>query len=192
MDYGNRVGAFRDQLFLKNLDELAEPKRTGTNLLNLPGKSYIMYEPLGVVLIIAPWNYPFQLSLIPLIGALAAGNCAVLKPSEVAMATEAVIQKIVAETFAPQYVSFASGNGADVVPGDKIFPFRSYFLYRSTAVGKAVYQLAAEQLVPATLELGAKVPALFRQKPTSNWRLNGLRWLSSPMPARCVLHPIIY
>ncbi|ULT44373.1 aldehyde dehydrogenase family protein [Niabella defluvii] len=103
--------------FLKNLDELAEPKRTGTNLLNLPGKSYIMYEPLGVVLIIAPWNYPFQLSLIPLIGALAAGNCAVLKPSEVAMATEAVIQKIVAETFAPQYVSFASGNGADVVPG---------------------------------------------------------------------------
>jgi len=151
--------------FLKNLDELAEPQRTGTNLLNLPGKSYIMYEPLGVVLIIAPWNYPFQLSLIPLIGALAAGNCAVLKPSEVAMATEAVIQKIVAETFAPQYVSFASGNGADVVPGMiKSFRFDHIFYTGSTAVGKAVYQLAAEQLVPVTLELGGKSPCIVSAK----------------------------
>jgi aldehyde dehydrogenase (NAD+) len=151
--------------FLKNLDELAEPQRTGTNLLNLPGKSYIMYEPLGVVLIIAPWNYPFQLSLIPLIGALAAGNCAVLKPSEVAMATEAVIQKIVAETFAPQYVSFASGNGADVVSGMiKSFRFDHIFYTGSTAVGKAVYQLAAEQLVPVTLELGGKSPCIVSAK----------------------------
>lgn len=151
--------------FLKNLDELAQPQRTGTNLLNLPGKSYIMYEPLGVVLIIAPWNYPFQLSLIPLIGAIAAGNCAVLKPSEVAMATEAVIQKIVAETFAPQYVSFASGNGADVVPGMiKSFRFDHIFYTGSTAVGKAVYQLAAEQLVPVTLELGGKSPCIVSAK----------------------------
>ncbi|WP_114790142.1 aldehyde dehydrogenase [Niabella yanshanensis] len=151
--------------FLKNIDELAEPQRTATNLLNLPGKSYIMYEPLGVVLIIAPWNYPFQLSLIPLIGAIAAGNCAVLKPSEAAMATEAIIRKILAETFAPQYISFASGDGAVVVP-DMVqrFRFDHIFYTGSTAVGRAVYKLAAEQLVPVTLELGGKSPCIVSAK----------------------------
>lgn len=151
--------------FLKNLDELAAPQKTGTNLLNLPGRSYIMYEPLGVVLIIAPWNYPFQLSLIPLIGALAAGNCVVLKPSEVAAATETVIRKIVAETFAPQYVSFASGDGATVVPQMvQGFRFDHIFYTGGTAVGKAVYKLAAEQLVPVTLELGGKSPCIVSSK----------------------------
>lgn len=151
--------------FLKNLDELAEPQKVGTNLLNLPGKSYIMHEPLGVVLIIAPWNYPFQLSLIPLIGAIAAGNCVVLKPSEVAVATEVIIQKIIAETFAPQYISFASGDGAVVVPEMvKGFRFDHIFYTGSTAVGKAVYKLAAEQLIPVTLELGGKSPCIISAK----------------------------
>ncbi len=151
--------------FLKNLDELAAPQKTSTNLLNLPGKSIIVREPLGVVLIIAPWNYPFQLSLIPLIGAIAAGNCVVLKPSEAAMATEAVIQKILTETFPPQYVSFASGDGATVVPElVQDFRFDHIFYTGSTAVGKAVYKLAAEQLTPVTLELGGKSPCIVSAK----------------------------
>lgn len=151
--------------FLKNLDDLAAPRKTGTNLLNLPGKSYILYEPLGVVLIIAPWNYPFQLSLIPLIGAIAAGNCVVLKPSEIATATESVLQKIIEEAFAPQYICVAPGDGAVVVPHMlERFRFDHIFYTGSTTVGKSIYQMAAAQLTPVTLELGGKSPCIVSAK----------------------------
>ena len=80
---------------INNLDQWMKPKTVGTNLLNLPSKSYVMTEPLGVVLIISPWNYPLQLLFTPLAGAIAAGNCVVLKPSEFAPATAAVMKKII-------------------------------------------------------------------------------------------------
>ena len=80
---------------ISNLDQWMKPKRVGTNLLNLPSKSYVLYEPLGVVLIISPWNYPLQLLFTPLAGAIASGNCVVLKPSEYAPATAAVMKKII-------------------------------------------------------------------------------------------------
>ncbi|MCH5600116.1 aldehyde dehydrogenase family protein [Niabella ginsengisoli] len=147
--------------FLKNIEELATPQKVSTNLLNLPGKSYIMNEPLGVVLIIAPWNYPFQLLFVPLVGAIAAGNCVVLKPSEVATATELVIQKIITETFEQQYIAYAAGDGATVVPEmTQQFRFDHIFYTGSTAVGKIVYKMAAEQLTPVTLELGGKSPCI--------------------------------
>lgn len=147
--------------FLKHIDELAAPQKVSTNLTNLPGKSYIMREPLGVVLIIAPWNYPFQLLFMPLVGAIAAGNCVVLKPSEFASATEAVMQNIIAETFDPQYVSYATGDGADIIPAMiNQFRFDHIFYTGSTNVGKSIYQLAAGQLVPVTLELGGKSPCV--------------------------------
>ncbi|HMR84004.1 MAG TPA: aldehyde dehydrogenase [Niabella sp.] len=147
--------------FLKQIEALATPQKTGTNLLNQPGNSFIMSEPLGVVLIVASWNYPFQLSLVPLIGAIAAGNCMVLKPSEFAPATESIIQKIIAETFAPQYVSCATGDGAAVIPAMfEKFRFDHVFYTGSTSVGKIIYKQAAEQLIPVTLELGGKSPCI--------------------------------
>jgi aldehyde dehydrogenase (NAD+) len=146
---------------LKKLKGWMKPQRVGTNLLNLPSKSYILQEPLGVVLVIGTWNYPLQLLLNPVVGAIAAGNCVVLKPSEFAPATAAVIQKIVNKTFEPNYVLQVQGEGAVVIPEMmKAFRFDHVFYTGSTAVGKSIYQMAAEQLVPVTLELGGKSPCI--------------------------------
>jgi aldehyde dehydrogenase (NAD+) len=138
-----------------------EPERKSTNLLNLPSKSSVVKEPLGTVLIIGPWNYPFQLLITPLIGAIAAGNCVVLKPSEFAPATEKVMKKIIEEIFPKEYVLYISGDGATVIPSMmNHFTFDHVFYTGSTAVGKIIYKMAAERLVPVTLELGGKSPCV--------------------------------
>ena len=136
-------------------------ERVSTNLLNMPSSSHILKEPLGVVLIIGPWNYPFQLLINPLIGAIAAGNCVVLKPSEFAPATAAVMKKLIEGTFAREYIFYAEGNGALVVPEMmNNFTFDHVFYTGSTVVGKVIYKMAAERLVPVTLELGGKSPCI--------------------------------
>lgn len=146
---------------LKNLQQWMQPQTTATNLVNLPSSSKIYRDPLGVVLIISPWNYPLQLLLIPLTGAIAGGNCVVLKPSELAPATEKVIQKIITEIFSEQFVLYIQGDGSEVVPAMmKQFRFDHIFYTGSTSVGKFVYQMAAEKLIPVTLELGGKSPAI--------------------------------
>lgn len=146
---------------LKHLHHWMKPEKVKTNLLNLPSSSYIMNEPLGVVLIIGPWNYPLQLLLTPLVGAIAAGNCAVLKPSEFAPATAAVMQKIIATTFSAEHILYMEGDGAAVVPAMmKNFRFDHVFYTGSTYVGNLVYKMAAEKLVPVTLELGGKSPCV--------------------------------
>lgn len=146
---------------IKKLNTWMKPQKVGTNLLNIPSSSFIMPEPLGVVLIISPWNYPFQLLLTPLIGAIAAGNCVVLKPSELAPATAAIMKKIIEETFEPSYIFYAEGDGATVVPElMNNFIFDHVFYTGSTAVGKSIYELAAKNLVPVTLELGGKSPCI--------------------------------
>jgi len=146
---------------LANLRSWMEPERTRTNLVNLPSGSRVLKEPLGVVLIIGPWNYPFQLLINPLAGAMAAGNCVVLKPSEFAPATDAVMKKIVEETFPPEYILYVQGEGQSVIPGMmEHFSFDHVFYTGSTAVGKIIYKMAAERLVPVTLELGGKSPCV--------------------------------
>lgn len=146
---------------LKHLKSWMTPERTRTNLLNMPSSSHVLKEPLGVVLIIGPWNYPFQLLFNPLVGAIAAGNCIVLKPSEFAPATAAVMKKIIETTFAPEYILYAEGDGAEVVPAMmKAFTFDHVFYTGSTAVGKIIYNMAAEKLVSVTLELGGKSPCV--------------------------------
>ena len=146
---------------LRNLKEWMAPEGVPTNLFNLPSRSYIRKEPLGVVLIIAPWNYPFQLLLTPLIGAIAAGNCAVVKPSEFAPATAEVVGRIIKQVFPPEYVLYVEGDGAAVIPDMmKGFRFDHVFYTGSTHVGRIIYQLAADKLVPVTLELGGKSPAV--------------------------------
>ncbi|HWR31927.1 MAG TPA: aldehyde dehydrogenase [Chitinophagaceae bacterium] len=146
---------------IRNLKSWMRPERAGTNLLNMPSRSRVMKEPLGVVLIIGPWNYPFQLLINPFIGAIAAGNCVVLKPSEFAPATDAVMKKIIEETFPPEYVLYVQGDGATEVP-DMMnnFTFDHVFYTGSSTVGKIIYKMAAERLVPVTLELGGKSPCI--------------------------------
>jgi aldehyde dehydrogenase (NAD+) len=149
---------------LKGLREWMQPERVPTNLVNFPSSSRVLREPLGVVLIIGPWNYPIQLLFAPLIGAIAAGNCIVLKASEFAPATAAVMKKIITETFPPNFVLYTEGDGAKVVPGMMNgFRFDHIFYTGSTATGKIIYKMAAEQLIPVTLELGGKSPAVIEE-----------------------------
>ena len=146
---------------LKNFKSWMADDLVGTNLLNVPAASFVMKEPLGVVLIIGPWNYPLQLLFTPLVGAIAAGNCCILKASEFAPATGAVMQQLIADTFAPEYVLLTEGDGATVIPEMmNNFSFDHVFYTGSTAVGKIIYKMAAERLVPVTLELGGKSPCV--------------------------------
>lgn len=148
-------------LALRKLSSWMQHEKVKTNLVNLPSSSYVIREPLGVVLIISPWNYPLQLLFTPLIGAIAAGNCVVLKPSELAPATAKLMGEIVKEIFADEYVLYVEGDGAQVVPAlMNGFRFNHVFYTGSTAVGKSIYQMAAAQLVPVTLELGGKSPCV--------------------------------
>ncbi|PWT73883.1 MAG: aldehyde dehydrogenase family protein [Bacteroidetes bacterium] len=151
-------------LALKKLRKWMRPKRVPTNLVNIPSASYIYRDPLGVVFIIAPWNYPFQLLFLPLIGAIAGGNCVVLKPSELAPATAALSEKIIREIYPEDYIRVIQGEGADVVPATiRSIHFDHIFYTGSIPVGKSVYQLAASKLIPVTLELGGKSPAIVEQ-----------------------------
>ena len=146
---------------IKNLHKWMRPEKVSSGLVTFPSSAKIYRDPLGVVLIIAPWNYPLQLLLIPLAGAIAGGNCAALKPSELAPATEKVITKIIKEAFPENYITVLSGNGAEVVPGMiNNFRFDHIFYTGSTVVGKEIYKLAAKDLIPVTLELGGKSPCI--------------------------------
>lgn len=146
---------------IKHLIQWMKPKKVASGLVTFPSSGKIYRDPLGVVLIISPWNYPLQLLLVPLVGAIAAGNCAVLKPSEMAPATEKIIVKIITETFKENYIKVITGNGAEVVPQMLTsFRFDHIFYTGSTAVGKTIYKMAAEQLTPVTLELGGKSPCI--------------------------------
>ncbi len=146
---------------IKNLREWMRPERVPTDLVNLPSTSKVYRDPLGMVLIVGPWNYPIQLILIPLIGAIAGGNVAVLKPSELAPASSALLKKIIKEIYPEDYVQVIEGNGAEIVPHlMKNFRFDHVFYTGSIGVGRTVYQMAAEKLVPVTLELGGKSPAI--------------------------------
>lgn len=146
-----------------NLYNWMQPEPVATNLLNMPSSSKVLREPLGVVLIIGPWNYPFQLLINPLLGAIAAGNCVVLKPSEFAPATAAVMKQILS-VFPEDYILYAEGDGATVIPEMmNNFTFDHVFYTGSTAVGKLIYKMAAEKLIPVTLELGGKSPCVVEE-----------------------------
>jgi aldehyde dehydrogenase (NAD+) len=152
------------RMALKNLRKWTRPERVETNLLNLPSSSKIIHDPLGVVFIIAPWNYPFQLLILPLVGAIAGGNAVMLKPSELAPACSALVEKIIHRIFPRKYISTVCGDGAGLIaPMIRNFRFDHIFYTGSTVVGKIIYQLAAEQLTPVTLELGGKNPAVIEE-----------------------------
>lgn len=134
-------------------------KKVKTNMINFPAKSYIIPEPLGVSLVIGAWNYPLQLSLLPVIAAMGAGNTVILKPSEIASECSKVMAQIINQNFDPAYLKVIEGG---VVETTELLEerFDKIFFTGSVAVGKIVYQAAAKNLTPATLELGGKSPAI--------------------------------
>lgn len=144
---------------LKHLKAWAKPQKVRTPLDQFPSSAKIYPEPLGVVLIIGPWNYPFSLVLSPLVGAIAAGNCAILKPSELAPHTSEVVAKLIGSTFDPAYIGVVEG-GIETSQQLLLEKFDHIFFTGGTRVGKVVMEAAARQLTPVTLELGGKSPCI--------------------------------
>lgn len=157
---------------IKNLSRWAKPERVFPFVLNIPSSDAIYKEPYGKVLVLAPWNYPFQLALCPLIAAVAAGNQVVLKPSELTPNTAAIIQKIVSEVFPTDHVEVIQGN-AEVATQLLAQRWDYIFFTGSVAVGKIVAKAAAENLTPVTLELGGKNPCIVDE--TANLQLAAKR-----------------
>lgn len=143
----------------KELKNWTKTKNVDTPLYLFPTKSYIKKEPYGTVLIIAPFNYPFQLVFEPLIGAIAAGNTAIIKPSELTPNVARVIKRLINETFDASYIEVIEG-GIEETQTLIHLPFDYVFFTGSENVGKIVYQAASENLVPVTLEMGGKSPVI--------------------------------
>ncbi|MGB0561830.1 MAG: aldehyde dehydrogenase [Spirulinaceae cyanobacterium] len=160
---------------LKHLKRWLRPQRVSAPLSQQPASAQIVPEPLGVVLIIAPWNYPFQLMIGPLIGAIAAGNCAILKPSELAPHTAAVIKDLIAATFDPAYITVVEG-GKEVTQELLQHRFDHIFFTGGTAVGKIIMRAAAEHLTPVTLELGGKSPCIVEPDAHLEYSARRIAW----------------
>ncbi|UOK61566.1 aldehyde dehydrogenase family protein [Paenibacillus sp. OVF10] len=159
--YGSEIRIVLGELdfALEHLQEWASPKQVPTNPAMPDGVSTIYPEPYGVALIIAPWNYPFQLAFGPLIGAIAAGNCAVIKPSELTPAVSRLTYDLIQEIFPQEYIAVMEGEveASTALLKEK---FDYIFFTGSTGVGRIVMKAAAEHLTPVTLELGGKSPAI--------------------------------
>ena len=147
---------------IATIDKYVKPQKVTFNLLNFPSNDYIISEPYGKVLIIAPWNYPFQLAICPLVAAVAAGNTVVLKPSELTPHTSAIIAKIISESFDKNHVSVEQGGQEK---STELLSQRWDYIFftGSVAVGKIVAKAAALNLTPVTLELGGKSPCIVDQ-----------------------------
>ncbi|EFM08607.1 Aldehyde Dehydrogenase [Paenibacillus curdlanolyticus YK9] len=159
--YSTEIGLVYHEInhTLKRLKRWMKPKRVRTPLTHLGSRSYIMAEPYGVALIIAPWNYPVQLSLLPLIGAVAAGNTVILKPSELAPNVAEALAAIIGEAFEPEWATAVLG-GAEVSTTLLAEKLDYIFFTGSVKIGRAVMTAAASQLTPVTLELGGKSPCI--------------------------------
>lgn len=147
---------------LRKLKYWSQPHYISSPLTAFPSKSYVEFIPYGVSLIISPWNYPVQLALAPLIGAISAGNCAVIKPSEYSSNTSAVLEEMINSNFDPDYIRLVQGD-AQTSKQLLAEPFDFIFFTGSTHVGKEVMKAAAKQLIPVVLELGGKSPCVVDQ-----------------------------
>ena len=149
--------------YLKNLKSFAKPKNVLTNIVNQMGSSKIVFEPLGNCLVIGAWNYPYQLTLTPVIAAIAAGNTCMIKPSELPENTMKAMAKLINENFDAQFLYLVEGGVEETTAILKL-KFDKIFFTGSPRVGKIVYKAAAEHLTPVTLELGGKSPAFVTEK----------------------------
>ena len=177
--FGSEIGQVIKEIdfAIRHLPSWASSKRVTTPLMFFPSTSRIQRDPLGVVLIIAPWNYPFFLSISPLVSAIAGGNTAIVKPSEEAAHTAVVIEKILSSVFASNYIHVVQGIGGEVIPTMlKEVRFDHVFFTGSTAVGQKIMEMAAKQLVPVTLELGGKSPCIVDQSASLNYTAKKIAW----------------
>ena len=144
---------------IRKVKKWSKRKRVGTGFANFPSKGYIIPEPLGTVLVIGAWNYPYQLSICPAVAAIAAGCTVVIKPSELPSHTAAIMKDIINTNFDPDFFVVVEGGIKETTDLLKV-KFDKIFFTGSTTVGKIVYQAAAKHLTPVTLELGGKSPAI--------------------------------
>lgn len=158
---GSEIIVLLDEIdhHLKRLEGWMKPQKKWANMITLPSKSEVRRMPFGVSLIIGAWNYPINLLLLPLVGAISGGNCAVLKPSELAPATSALLRKLINGTFNRSYITVVEG-GVEVNQELLDMPFDKIFFTGSTRVGKIVMEKASRKLIPVTLEMGGKSPAV--------------------------------
>lgn len=175
--YATEVGFTLSEIdfTIKKIKKWAKPRKVHTPFLHAIASSRIYPEPYGICLIIAPWNYPFQLIMAPLIGAMAAGNCCVLKPSELAENTAATVNKIVSENFEPEYIKVIEG-GIETSQELLEQKFDYIFFTGGTEVGRIVYQAAAKHLTPVTLELGGKSPCIIDQDIHLEYAAKRIAW----------------
>lgn len=159
--YATELGIIHDEinLMIKNLENWTQKQRVSGSLVNFPSQNYTIAEPYGSVLIIAPWNYPIQLALLPMVGAIAAGNTAVIKPSELTPNTSSAISRVLGKWFRDEFIAVVEG-GVDVNQQLLKQEFDYIFFTGSTRVGKIVMEAAAKNLTPVTLELGGKSPCI--------------------------------
>lgn len=159
--YATEIGVVLAEIdyFLKNLDSWMKPKSVSASLLNFPSSDSIYSDPYGVSLIVGPWNYPFQLAINPLVGAIGGGNCSVIKPSELTPHTSALVAEMIVETFDPAYIKVVQGG---VSASQVLLDLRwdHIFFTGSVRVGKIVAMAAAKNLTPNVLELGGKSPCI--------------------------------
>lgn len=163
------------EIAIKNVRKWVKPRKVSTNLLNQPGKSYIVLEPLGVTLVIGAWNFPYNLSLVPVIGSMVAGNTTILKPSELPAETSRVMAKLINENFDPNYLRVVEG----AIPETTALlnqRFDKIFFTGSPQVGRIVNKAAAPHLTNVTLELGGKNPALFAEDAAVDVGVKRLIW----------------
>lgn len=159
--YSTEIGFVLDSIsyMIKNLKKWSKPVKVKTPIHQHPSKTYILYEPYGTVLIIGPFNYPFQLVIEPLIGAMAAGNSAVLKPSESTPNISALLKRLIEETFDKEYIRVIEGE-REATSALINSPFDYIFFTGSVPIGRIVMEAAAKNLIPVTLELGGKSPTI--------------------------------
>jgi len=159
----------------RHLHRWAKQKKVKTNLANFPALSYIIPEPLGVCLVIGAWNYPYLITLSPVIAAIAAGNTVVIKPSEISSESSKVIAKLINSNFDPAYLKVVEG-GIPETTALLVEKFDKIFFTGSSTVGKIIYQAAAEHLTPVTLELGGKSPAIIASDANLKMTVKRLIW----------------
>lgn len=162
--YFSELGIVKEELkfTLRHLKKWMKPVRVPTPLAHFKSTSRILYEPFGTVLIMSPWNYPVNLTLAPLVGAIAAGNCAAVKPSNYSPATSAVLDKLISDNFPAEYISVITG-GREENTSLLEQRFDYIFFTGGTTVGKLVMQAAAKYVTPVTLELGGKSPCIVEE-----------------------------
>jgi len=163
------------KIAIANVRDWAVREKVPTPIFMYPAKSYIYKEPYGVTLIIAPWNYPFQLLMMQLIGSIAAGNTAILKPSEISSNTAAVLEKMINNAFPRQYIHVVQGAAPETQALLEL-PVDYIFFTGSVPVGKAVMAAAAKNLTPLTLELGGKSPAIIHESAHLETAANRIGW----------------